>query len=235
MLQPAYVMLLTLCLAPNERISDEDGARRSRRQQTRSATFMPPAEEGRHAAGRASEPSDDSSAEEVSAARRDRTVDRRSRSWSAGCGPARFSQSRLSGRGRAPRGRARGRRADPRRAGPRRRRSSRPRSIGCSTPPRQGRGRSARDRRPLRDRGSSCSPAFRSAPGRPDPHRGQCTAGRRSPARLRRLARCATATTGSDLSGPGLIVHLIRAHGFFEGFHSPSRVDPRALARVLEL
>ena len=37
------------------------------------------------------------------------------------------------------------------------------------------------------------------------------------------------------LSGPGLIVHLIRDHHFFEGLASPYRVDPLQLARLLEL
>jgi hypothetical protein len=37
------------------------------------------------------------------------------------------------------------------------------------------------------------------------------------------------------LSGPGLIVHLIGAHAFFEGLQSPYRVAPRALAELLEL
>lgn len=37
------------------------------------------------------------------------------------------------------------------------------------------------------------------------------------------------------LSGPGLIVHLIRDHHFFEGIASPYRVDPLQLARLLEL
>ena len=37
------------------------------------------------------------------------------------------------------------------------------------------------------------------------------------------------------LSGPGLIVHLIGAHAFFEGLESPYRVAPRALAELLEL
>jgi hypothetical protein len=37
------------------------------------------------------------------------------------------------------------------------------------------------------------------------------------------------------LSGPGLIVHLIDAHAFFEGRQSPYRVAPRALAGLLEL
>lgn len=40
---------------------------------------------------------------------------------------------------------------------------------------------------------------------------------------------------GVELSGPGLIVHLIGAHGFFEGIQSPYRVPPRALAELLEL
>src|SRR4051794_39013798 len=38
-----------------------------------------------------------------------------------------------------------------------------------------------------------------------------------------------------ELSGPTLITHLIREHHFFEGFESPYRVDPRALAELLEL
>jgi len=37
------------------------------------------------------------------------------------------------------------------------------------------------------------------------------------------------------LSGPGLIVHLIGIHGFFEGLESPYRVAPRALAKLLDL
>jgi hypothetical protein len=41
--------------------------------------------------------------------------------------------------------------------------------------------------------------------------------------------------SGVRLSGPGLIVHLIGAHTFFEGLESPYRVAPRALAELLEL
>lgn len=41
--------------------------------------------------------------------------------------------------------------------------------------------------------------------------------------------------TGRHLVGPGLIVHLIAGHGFFEGRESPYRVDPRELAELLEL
>lgn len=40
---------------------------------------------------------------------------------------------------------------------------------------------------------------------------------------------------GTQLSGPGLIVHLISAHCFFEGIQSPYRVEPRKLAELLEL
>jgi hypothetical protein len=39
----------------------------------------------------------------------------------------------------------------------------------------------------------------------------------------------------AHLTGPGLIVHLIHAHHFFEGPQSPYRVDPRALAHLLGL
>ena len=42
-------------------------------------------------------------------------------------------------------------------------------------------------------------------------------------------------TRGLEMGGPGLITHLITEHGFFEGFDSPSRVDPRALAELLQL
>ena len=41
--------------------------------------------------------------------------------------------------------------------------------------------------------------------------------------------------TGDEMRGPDLIVHLIRAHGFFEGRESPYRVDAVRLARLLEL
>jgi hypothetical protein len=37
------------------------------------------------------------------------------------------------------------------------------------------------------------------------------------------------------LAGPGLIVHLIDAHAFFEGVDSPYRVPPRALIELLGL
>lgn len=37
------------------------------------------------------------------------------------------------------------------------------------------------------------------------------------------------------MSGPGLAVHLIRDHHFFEGRKSPYRIDPRELAELLGL
>ena len=40
---------------------------------------------------------------------------------------------------------------------------------------------------------------------------------------------------GQWLTGPDLIVHLIREHHFFEGVESPYRVDPSRAARVLGL
>jgi hypothetical protein len=40
---------------------------------------------------------------------------------------------------------------------------------------------------------------------------------------------------GLSMNGPSLITHLIREHGFFEGFESPYRVDPRALAELLQV
>lgn len=41
--------------------------------------------------------------------------------------------------------------------------------------------------------------------------------------------------TGRCLTGPGLAIHLIRAHRFFEGLGSPFRVDPVAAIEVFEL
>jgi hypothetical protein len=40
---------------------------------------------------------------------------------------------------------------------------------------------------------------------------------------------------GEVVKGPGLIVHLIREHSFFEGLESPYRVNPIKLVKVLEL
>ncbi len=75
---------------------------------------------------------------------------------------------------------------------------------------------------------------FQICPFAPDPHHEQCTAagGARYASvdwTIRNLA------TGQEMSGPGLLTHLIRAHQFFEGLESPYRIDPEELARLLEL
>jgi hypothetical protein len=41
--------------------------------------------------------------------------------------------------------------------------------------------------------------------------------------------------TRQALRGAGLLVHLIRDHRFFEGEHSPFRLDPERAAQVLGL
>jgi hypothetical protein len=41
--------------------------------------------------------------------------------------------------------------------------------------------------------------------------------------------------SGEYVTGPGLIVHLIREHHFFEGLASPYRVEPAKVIRVLDL
>jgi hypothetical protein len=41
--------------------------------------------------------------------------------------------------------------------------------------------------------------------------------------------------SGKYVTGPGLIVHLIREHSFFEGSETPFRVDPARVVEVLEL
>jgi len=71
-------------------------------------------------------------------------------------------------------------------------------------------------------------------PFAPQPHENPCPGGGGM-----RLASIdwdiQNARTRVRLSGPGLIVHLISAHTFFEGLESPYRVAPRALAELLEL
>jgi hypothetical protein len=67
-----------------------------------------------------------------------------------------------------------------------------------------------------------------------DPDEGQCTAaGGVRFASLDWTIR--DERTGRQLRGPGLIVHLIRGHHFFEGIESPYRVDPDALCDLLDL
>lgn len=156
----------------------------------------------------------------------------RPRSWSAGCDPARspsagFSASTSGSRtcsGPTP---------------------GRWRSSACLEEDLAGpldrlldaaeaaRGRSARIDDRL-DIGIEVFTGFQICPWAPDPNRGQCpAAGGVLHASVEWHLH--NQRTGDRLSGPGLIVHLIRAHGFFEGFESPGRVDPRLLAKVLEL
>ena len=65
------------------------------------------------------------------------------------------------------------------------------------------------------------------------PHQHQCTAG----------LGVQFASLDWDISnlqahrrmhGPGLAVHLIRDHHFFEGFDGPNRLDPGALVQLLD-
>jgi hypothetical protein len=75
---------------------------------------------------------------------------------------------------------------------------------------------------------------FQMCPWSPDIHSSQCTAG--DGIQFGSLDWCIrNVRSGQEMCGPGLIVHLIRDHHFFEGFGSPYRVDPRGLARLLEL
>jgi hypothetical protein len=75
---------------------------------------------------------------------------------------------------------------------------------------------------------------FQMCPWAPDPHRAQCSAGlgvRHGSIDwwIRNLE------TGEEMKGPGLMVHLIRDHHFFEGPMSANRVDPTQLAHLLGL
>jgi hypothetical protein len=71
-------------------------------------------------------------------------------------------------------------------------------------------------------------------PFAPQPHENPCPGG--GGMRLASIDWDIQNTRSSvRLSGPGLIVHLIGAHTFFEGLQSPYRVAPRALAELLEL
>ena len=73
---------------------------------------------------------------------------------------------------------------------------------------------------------------FQICPWAPDPHQAQCSAGQG----VRHGSvdwRVTNLTTGEEMKGPGLIVHLIRDHHFFEGPLSPNRVDPFQLAHLL--
>jgi len=75
---------------------------------------------------------------------------------------------------------------------------------------------------------------FQICPWAPNPPRAQCSAGlgvRHGSIHweIRNL------DTGEEMKGPGLLVHLIRDHHFFEGPMSANRVDPIQLAHLLGL
>lgn len=73
---------------------------------------------------------------------------------------------------------------------------------------------------------------FQICPWAPDPDRRQCDAG----LGVRHASidwRITNLETAEELRGPGLVIHLIRDHEFFEGRMSPNRVDPLQLARLL--
>ncbi len=75
---------------------------------------------------------------------------------------------------------------------------------------------------------------FQICPWASDPHRAQCSAGlgvRHASVDWWIVNR----EIGEEMSGPGLVVHLIRDHNFFEGRLSPHRIDPSRLALLLGL
>jgi hypothetical protein len=75
---------------------------------------------------------------------------------------------------------------------------------------------------------------YQLCPWTTEPDDGQCTSG--GGVRFASIDwRIRHDRTGAELRGPGLIVHLIRAHHFFEGPASPYRVDPDALCALLGL
>lgn len=77
-------------------------------------------------------------------------------------------------------------------------------------------------------------PGFQMCPWSPDIHQQQCIAGGGvSHASVDWHIR--NLRTGQEMKGPGLAVHLIGEHHFFQGVGSPYRTDPDALARLLEL
>lgn len=75
---------------------------------------------------------------------------------------------------------------------------------------------------------------YQICPWATDPHHQQCTAG--GGVEFGSIDWVITNKRRKiKVSGPGLIVHLIRDHHFFEGINSPYRVEPLALAKLFEL
>lgn len=75
---------------------------------------------------------------------------------------------------------------------------------------------------------------FQLCPWTLNPHTGQCRVGQGAGYASLDWYIC-NLQTQQQMRGPGLIVHLIRDHHFFEGLASPYRVDPQELARLLAL
>ncbi len=75
---------------------------------------------------------------------------------------------------------------------------------------------------------------FQICPFSPDPDHEQCSQAGGVQFGSINWAIC-NRRTGQQLKGSGLITHLIRAHHFFEGKHSPYRINPEDLAKLLEL
>jgi hypothetical protein len=77
---------------------------------------------------------------------------------------------------------------------------------------------------------------FQICPWSPDPNHAQCGLGEARGLPYSSLNwHLENLRTGKAMEGPGLIVHLMYDHHFCEGPESPSRVDPIALAGVLDL
>lgn len=75
---------------------------------------------------------------------------------------------------------------------------------------------------------------FQICPWSPNPDQGQCRAG--GGVRYGHLDwRITNEKRQITAQGPGLLVHLIRDHQFFEGKASPYRISPEELAKLLDL
>lgn len=75
---------------------------------------------------------------------------------------------------------------------------------------------------------------FQICPWAENPHQSQCTMGKG--VKYSSIDWSISNTKNKkNLRGPGLIVHLIRDHHFFEGLKSPYRVDPVKLSDLLEI
>jgi hypothetical protein len=72
---------------------------------------------------------------------------------------------------------------------------------------------------------------FQICPWARSPHQGQCTAG--GGVQFASIEWDIANARGEKIHGPGLAVHLIRDHHFFEGKDSPYRLDPRRLVSLL--